>query len=372
METKRSLITLESPMVRIFTAFYDPSQSSKDGSFWSWHSPDLDRNLLVRFYYDVAAAGIPEDPNQLTHQTVIGGIAQVTPSWACVWRFGNGGRDVHGRPGRFVLFAAFVAREETDGVDISSLLTCKVVNDILDQSLTACPVPLPAALECDIPLQQVRGDPIVLEKVLREGQLELTGKDAFVEAGVICANLPADRLWICRVRAETGGISAVIDCPIPNSKLGGYAPEDSKKIPEDSTISGSPPRIQKRKPHQSLWILGPAIAVCVLFIIRAILGPIRSERGVQEQSNGKNWATDMPLPRSSPVIPPLPSQKPPPLPSSNKITSPPARSSHPATVEKEQPAVAADARDNANPGGDNDKFDPGQKKQPEGQFDYHP
>ena len=104
-------------MARSLIALYDPSQPSKDGAFWSWHAPELDPKLLNRLYYDVAVQGRPDDPNRLDDGTIVGGIAQLTPEWACVYRFGNGGRDLRRRPGRFVMLAAFLPYADANGME---------------------------------------------------------------------------------------------------------------------------------------------------------------------------------------------------------------------------------------------------------------
>lgn len=89
--------------MRVHLALYDPSRPSQDGSFWSWRSSALHRTLLDRLYYDFASANRPDDPGTITASTIVGGFAQLTRDWICVYRFGNGGRDAHGRPGRFVI-----------------------------------------------------------------------------------------------------------------------------------------------------------------------------------------------------------------------------------------------------------------------------
>lgn len=203
-------------LVRI--ALYDPSQPSSDGSFWSWRSPGIDRKLLERLYYEVAAASRPKDPSLVSPATVIGGLAQLTAEWTCVYRFGNGGRDARGRPGRFVIFAALIPRGQAAGVDITPLLTCKVVADVLGQAPTKCPVPVPDALEMEFVGEPIRVDPVILAKAMREQRLEFTGPKALAEAGAICAGLPADIRWVCRVCSDSEGIVATLECPKPPAK----------------------------------------------------------------------------------------------------------------------------------------------------------
>lgn len=268
----------------ILTALFDPSQPSPDGSFWSWHAPGLDRRLLDQLYYDVAAKGIPADPSRLTDQALIGGIVQLTPQWICVWRFANGGRDTHGRPGRFVMFTAFVKRNEADGVDLTPLLTCKVANDVLGQALTGRPVPAPAVLECDFHLELVHADPLVITKILREGRLELTGDVSFAQAGAICANLPEDRQWVCRLHKEPGKINAVFECPSPETRIelaNARSPKRLKNAASQPVLFNPPPSvIRPQKWHASCGII--AAVVCA-FIFTVALVPFTHQRFVQNR-----------------------------------------------------------------------------------------
>jgi hypothetical protein len=186
--------------VKALLALYDPSEPSADGSFWSWRAPDLPRKLLDRFYYDVAAACRP-DSTILARAIVAGGFARLNQEWSCAFRFGDGGRDAHGRGGRFLLLAAFVESRDAHA-DLSAVLQSTSFASLLATARSAHPVPEPPTLELQVPMSMGLPDPALLHRFDRDGILRFHGPGAIADAGAVCAQLNGDCLWTCRVHSD--------------------------------------------------------------------------------------------------------------------------------------------------------------------------
>ena len=199
--------------LRLHLALYDPSQPSAEGSFWSWRSPSLDRRHLDRLYYDIAAANRPEDPSQLSDSSIVGGFALLAADQMFAYRFGNGGRDTHGRPGRFVMVVAGLRLDQSNGSDLAAIMTCQAIAEVLTKAPYSCPIPAPAELEVDVIAPPSRVDPVLVAKVVREERLELSGPEAMSQAAGVCVNLPADRKWKCSLRMDDQVSIAVVECP---------------------------------------------------------------------------------------------------------------------------------------------------------------
>ena len=259
--------------MRIALAIFDPSQPAPDGSFWSWRAASLDRKLLDRLYYDVAIGNRPEDPNQLDDSVVIGGFAAFAPDWLFAYRFGNGGRDARGRPGRFVMVIAGVRLDQASGIDLSMLMTCPAVVDVLIKAAYSCPVPAPAELDVDVIVQPSRVDPVLVAKALRDERLELSGPEAVSQAVSLCVSLPIDRQWSCRLRMDREGNYAVVECPQGTEKS--IAPPRQSEATERTknmcdVLSGSPQdRVVSPQSHgpRSHIIYGWPIAIISLIAI---------------------------------------------------------------------------------------------------------
>lgn len=97
-------------------------------------------------------------------------------------------------------------------MSLSPLLALPVVTQVLSQAPRACPVPAPPSLVIDVSLEPPRADPVVLTKVLRDGHIEFHGIAAITNANVVCSNLPRDRQWACRIRADDRSATAVVEC----------------------------------------------------------------------------------------------------------------------------------------------------------------
>lgn len=124
--------------MKFLLALYDPGAPPRAGSHWSWHAPELSAALLDRFFYDIANKHRPEHPNSLAPDHVWGGVARVNAEFMAAYRFVNGGRDGQGRPGRYVLIAAFAAATDAVGKDLTPLLQSHAFERVVSEAMSRC------------------------------------------------------------------------------------------------------------------------------------------------------------------------------------------------------------------------------------------
>ena len=166
-------------------ASYDPAHSVARERYWPWRHSSLPLTLLDQFYYNVAAKCLPENPNEFGSNDLHGGCAGIDEMWCCWFRFLNGGRDQHGRAGRFVILCAFVRREDMIGRNWSGVLDSKPFTDWANQAPLPCPLPPSLSLEFDY-----APDPVLTPPELpAEGETVLDGPDAIQQGGALCSAL---------------------------------------------------------------------------------------------------------------------------------------------------------------------------------------
>ncbi len=124
--------------MNIHFALYDPSYVTGTGSYWTWHSEQIPLSMLQGVYYDYLVNVKPNNPNELGLSDFCGGFISLD-SWVMAYRFFNGGRDLHGRLGRFVILTAWIPRGEAYD---KSLLTLLQGSDFQNLALNipSCPV----------------------------------------------------------------------------------------------------------------------------------------------------------------------------------------------------------------------------------------
>lgn len=175
-------------------ALFDPAQYSPDGAYWSWRAEGLDPRQLDRLYYEAAARHLPPDPNRLGRDDLWGGMADLGDDVVGVYRCFDGGRDLHGRPGRFVILATLLAREDVAGRNATPVLRSNTAEWVTRRA-KECPVAEPPNLAEDVELPTATG-----EEEPGEDPLELTGPDAVERAGRIFGRLPSGEGWRCEIR----------------------------------------------------------------------------------------------------------------------------------------------------------------------------
>lgn len=197
--------------MQLSLALFDPSRFSSDGSYWSWYAPGLGRALLDRLYYDVAMGDRPADPNRLEPEAVVGGFARIDSGWVFGYRFGDGGRDTAGRPGRFVLVAAGVAAEEAAEGDLSLLVDSEPIRRLLAAARNGHAVPCPEDLRPQLVAERPNADPVVVRRIIETGRATLSGGDVLRKAAAVCAALPPDWQWCCHLCIQGERAEAIIE-----------------------------------------------------------------------------------------------------------------------------------------------------------------
>ncbi|MCS7239593.1 MAG: hypothetical protein NZ899_15200 [Thermoguttaceae bacterium] len=129
-------------------------------------------------------------------------------TWLAAYRFGNGGRDRQGRPGRFVLLVMAVRREEAWNKNLAPLLQHEAVENILQQARTECPVPAPRSLLIEVPEYPAQAPPDIVEKILSTGRWTSEEVGGFSQLMQIAGLLEPRISWVARF-ACTGGSSLV-------------------------------------------------------------------------------------------------------------------------------------------------------------------
>lgn len=187
--------------MRAYLALFDPASSTTEGTFWSWHSAELDVQFLDHLYYDFAKVLRPEDPNSLQMSDIVGGFL-CESGWIAAYRFGNGGRDRHGRPGRFVLVVTAVTTDTARDCNLQSLLTCPETEKILRQAAKECPVPPPAKLWVDLPHIPARRDPRDLATFWNHGRWLCQSQDALQRLTNLLGLLTEHGPWAAEVQVS--------------------------------------------------------------------------------------------------------------------------------------------------------------------------
>lgn len=132
--------------MRIYLALFDPAYNTIEGSYWTWHSPELQLSILDHFYYDFAIKHIPPHPNALPLSDVVAGAAYLDNGWGVVYRFFDGGRDRQGRPDRYVMQTAWFRRTDITHLDCLDLIESEEFLNIGRRAPSACPVRPPEKL----------------------------------------------------------------------------------------------------------------------------------------------------------------------------------------------------------------------------------
>jgi hypothetical protein len=225
--------------MKIHLAVFDPSEHSGQGSYWSWLAEGLDRHLLDRLYYEVARHNRPPDPNALDHQTIVGGFARIESRWIFGYRFGNGGRDAQGRPGRFVLMVAAVPAEQAQQADLTTLVDSETIRHVMAAAPSCRPIERPENLTPHVTAELLQADPVVMRSVVETGWKTLDGPDVLRQAAAVCAALPGDWLWTCHFQVGPQKGNAQIQRLPQPQRSADREPPPCSATPVEATASWS-------------------------------------------------------------------------------------------------------------------------------------
>ncbi len=198
--------------MKIHIALYDPSHLTRERTYWTWRSPKLDIKLLNQLYYEVAASTRPEDPNQLSPKTMLGGFASIGGDFVFVYRFADGGYDSFGRPGRFVMIVAGLSLNPAGSSDLGQIVSGPTFAKLVADAKLSCPVSQPPDLSIDLDLSPSKVDPILVSTALRNKRLVMAESGGPAAAEILSvvshvySNLLANGSWQCKfhIEVETG------------------------------------------------------------------------------------------------------------------------------------------------------------------------
>lgn len=181
---------------RCLLAAFDQAHLNSDGTYWSWRHADLTLDILDAFYYDFAAKHWPtlDTPPE---ESFRGGCARVDARWLCWYRFLEGGRDKVGRPGRYVVVAAFVESSSGDFQDCLGLLQSPFFDALALQARTECPIRAPENLEFPWESARIQPDSASAAKLQKDGQIVLTVDTASDDVWPMCAAISSTHRFDC-------------------------------------------------------------------------------------------------------------------------------------------------------------------------------
>ena len=134
-------------------------------------------------------------------------MALLTPAssdWTVVFRFGDGGRNLAGRPGRTVIVAIFVRTSEARQMNLTGLFRCREVEHLIAEAYLKCPTPKPDRVEFGFDTIPAKIDPAVVAQVISEREIGFAGDDSLDRAAAIMGHLPEEQSWAMKVGRREG------------------------------------------------------------------------------------------------------------------------------------------------------------------------
>ena len=154
--------------MKIHLALYDPSYIGVERNYWTWRSSSIPERILGAIYYDCLIKQKPERPENITGSDLFGG-ALLLQDWVVIYRFYNGGRDTHGRPGRYVILTGWIKRDEVEYSTPSNVFSSEIF-EMLASVPPPCPTPAPDSLDVDISCNPIKRHSASIKLV--DGQYE--------------------------------------------------------------------------------------------------------------------------------------------------------------------------------------------------------
>jgi hypothetical protein len=187
-------------------------------------------------FYEIANKHRLDNPNSVAAHYLWGGVARVDDEYIAAYRFADGGRDWHGRTGRFVLMAAFVNAGEAAGKDLTPLLLLPEFERIVRVAPAERPVSPPVNLKLEIEPQQ--NDFLASQTFQRLKPEEIA---ALEDAGRRMKQMTANRRWRCTIR---------IGDQTPDVRFEELPPEASRMVPQPAP--SAPPEIRTQRSPETL------------------------------------------------------------------------------------------------------------------------
>ena len=183
--------------MQLHLALYDPSYISHERTYWTWHSSSIPDSLLDECYYSYLIKQKPEKPEIIRSSDIYGGLLYMR-DWVIAFRFYNGGRDTHGRPGRYVILTGWIKREE-----ISAFIPVDIFSSNIFEALALslpCPVPAPVSLDVEIKQKPLKSS-LIVNDIVKEKYVFSSSDtiDSAVELFFSLNNQPGQYLLVVNI-----------------------------------------------------------------------------------------------------------------------------------------------------------------------------
>lgn len=264
--------------MRCFLAAFDQSHRADDGSYWTWRHSDIPMRALDEFYYGCAATHWPKQVIPIPVDVLRGGCTSVGDEWVCWYRFVDGGSDTLGRPGRYVLLAAFVQQADHSNRDWSGLLESQQFVQLAGQAAVTCPVPVPDDLAMQWRPMPVRQGSPAADHLRQSGQATLEAENGLEIVSAVCSNMPSGQGFDCFIVRENEALD--VNLVLRESRGPRPSEEPESRIKSRPAVSPIPKLDPTRFPKQFIaaiaqrtkWARVRANQQAVLLVIAFIAG----------------------------------------------------------------------------------------------------
>ncbi len=293
-----------------YLATFDPAHRASDGSYWTFRHLNVPINVCDALYYECVAKHWPEDTKQILSNSLQGGCARVHENWVCWYRLVEGGRDAVGRPGRYILLAAFVEQINHQGWDWSGVLESQQFQDLAQQARSTGPLPAPSSLELEWEPPPATEASAIAEEIVRTGSGTVDSTGALRIVAEIGLAVPNGCQFDCFVVTEQGRGRIVCEKrpdsaypPIPPLRF-----SDPGMCEEPIDLTFRPDTLHRAMPWSNSWpmrrVLSHWVCLPVVFCFGLSLGIVagwsmRGSRGewlfFPQTDNRGARATGMPV-----------------------------------------------------------------------------
>jgi len=256
------------PKIRLMLALYDSAYSSDDGNYWRQRHDDLPSTLLDRAYYQHLAGAVGHRAADGVANE-FGGFFSVDDQWCCWYQFVAAGRDLRGRPGRYLIACAFAERNKLRGRDASVLhhdARWRNWIDSLQRAQSHVAVSLDLLLDCE----DVSVDLVQLRSLLRNRASNFDWPNQISAALSLCGQLPEAVGW--HASWPTGPDNSSVSITIDKDPCRSGGPDDGHDLQpvtaQRTNPNGSVPRMLS---NAGTWLAVAALAGIVLALAMVVV-----------------------------------------------------------------------------------------------------
>lgn len=259
-----------SSKVELHWALFDSAFHTPTGSHWTWYSEALDVESLDTLYYEVLVEEIRALANVNPASAIRQGFASIDDQWCCWFRLFDGGRDNGGRPGRFLIVAAFAKRpllQACDAQQVFGLLGFAAIEAIRED---AAPLPTPKSFVTSFrPLPFAIKEDAIAHLESGKSVLQFGNARALASA---CATSPEILSWSCIELANAQSAKLrVVRAPRPAMPEQDHEQESEHIQPEEDAVSSQAEPLQRQKRRWGIWLLSLLGVVVALVLAAAVV-----------------------------------------------------------------------------------------------------